>query len=104
MFGVILPRQMILLCQVVDLIQHILDEDAVACGGIVDENVGDGADKLAVLDDGRARHECVQVGTTHFYKLLIVSTLFIKKNVVSHRCLHIFCVSRRWHGLFSVAF
>ena len=22
------------------------------------------ADELAVLDDGRARHECVQVGTT----------------------------------------
>jgi hypothetical protein len=28
--------------------------------------VCDRPDKLAVLDDGRARHECVQVGTTHF--------------------------------------
>jgi hypothetical protein len=66
--------------------------------------VRDRADYLAVLNDGRARQECVQVGTTHFYKLLIVSTLFIKKTVILHRCLHIFCVSRRWHGLFSVAF
>jgi hypothetical protein len=41
--------------------------------------VGDRTDQLAVLDDGRAAHECVQVGTTHFYKLLFVSTLFIKK-------------------------
>jgi hypothetical protein len=31
------------------------------------------ADQFTVLNDRRARHECVQVGTTHFYKLL---TLF----------------------------
>ena len=41
------------------------------------------SDKLAVLDDGGARHECGQVGTTHFYNFLIVltlSTLFIRSN------------------------
>ena len=37
------------------------------CGG-VDEGVGDRADELAVLNDGAARHECGQVGTTVFYK------------------------------------
>ena len=60
-------------------IQHILNENAVASGGIVDQHVGDRSDELAVLNDGRARHECVQVGTTHFYKLLTVSTSFVKK-------------------------
>ena len=35
-------------------IQHILDKDAVAHGGIVYEDMGDGADELAVLDDRRA--------------------------------------------------
>ena len=39
----------------------------------------DRADELAVLDDWAAAHECVQVGTTHFYKLLTVSTSFVKK-------------------------
>ena len=39
-----------------------------------------------------APNECVQVGTTVFYKLLTVLTLFIKKNVFSHRFLNDFCV------------
>ena len=34
--------------------QHVFKEDAVPRGGIVDENVGDRADELSVLDDGRA--------------------------------------------------
>ena len=41
-------------------IEHILNENSVARGGIVDENVGDSSDKLAVLNDGRAGHECGQ--------------------------------------------
>ena len=36
--------------------QHVFGEDAVARGGVVDEDVGDGAHQLAVLDDGRAAH------------------------------------------------
>ena len=52
-------------------VQHIFDKDAVAAGGVVDHNVSHRADKLAVLNDGRARHECGQVGTTVFYKKFI---------------------------------
>ena len=37
-------------------IQHIFDEDPVAFGGFVDKNVGDGADDLAVLQNGAAAH------------------------------------------------
>ena len=36
-------------------IQHIFNENAVARGGIVDEDVCHRADELAVLNDGRAR-------------------------------------------------
>ena len=39
----------------------------------------DRADELAVLDDWAAAHECVQVGTTHFYNFLTVLTPFVKK-------------------------
>ena len=38
--------------------------------------------ELAVLDNGAARHECVQVGTTHFYNFLTVSSPFVKKIVL----------------------
>ena len=38
-------------------IQHIFDEDAVAGGGVIDQDMVDGADELAVLDDGTAAHE-----------------------------------------------
>ena len=34
--------------------EHILNENAVACGGVVEHHMGDGADKLAVLDYRRA--------------------------------------------------
>ena len=37
-------------------VEHILDEDTVARGGVVDEHVGDSTDELTVLNDGRARH------------------------------------------------
>ena len=62
--------------------EHILDENAVAYRGVVYHNVGDRADELAVLNDGRTAHECVQVGTTHFYNFLTVLTPFVKKIVL----------------------
>ena len=49
-------------------IEHIFDEDSIPRGGIDDEDVCHRSDEFAVLDDGGARHECVQVGTTVFYK------------------------------------
>ena len=36
--------------------QHLFDEDAVAAGGVVDEDMGDRADEFAVLENGRAAH------------------------------------------------
>ena len=35
-------------------VQHIFDEDAVSLRGVVDENVSDGADEVAILNDGTA--------------------------------------------------
>ena len=65
--------------------KHILDENAVAYRGVVYHNLGNptslrslrvcvanvAADKLAVLDDGGAAHECGQGGTTVFCKIFI---------------------------------
>ena len=49
-------------------VEHILNENAVARGGVADEDVGDGADELSVLDDGAAAHECGQERTTVLLK------------------------------------
>lgn len=57
--------------------EHIFDENAVAAGGVADEDVGDGADDLSVLNDRGAAHECGQAGTTLFCKLLTVLHYFI---------------------------
>ena len=62
--------------------KHIFNINAVAHRGVADHHMRDGAHELAVLDDGRAAHECGQVGTTHFYRLCTVSTLFVKKIVL----------------------
>lgn len=37
-------------------VQHILDEDSVFRGRVIDQNIGHRADELAVLDDGASRH------------------------------------------------
>ena len=46
--------------------QHILDKNTIAPSGFVHQNVGDGADELAVLDDRTAAHEGLSLGTTVF--------------------------------------
>ena len=46
--------------------EHIFNENPVARGWVVYKNVRDSSYELAVLNYGRAAHECVQVGTTHF--------------------------------------
>ena len=56
----------ITLCHVLRCFEHIFGEDAVAAGRIVHQNVGDGAYELAVLKDGAAAHECVNIGATNF--------------------------------------
>ena len=46
--------------------QHILNEDAIARGEAIDQNVGDCSHDFVVLNDGGAAHECGQVRTTNF--------------------------------------
>ena len=46
--------------------QHVFNEDAVAGGGVVDEDMGLGAYQFSVLYNWRAGHECVNIGTTFF--------------------------------------
>ena len=41
-------------------IQHVFDEDAVAHGGVIYQNVGHCAHQSAVLDDGTAGHADVK--------------------------------------------
>ena len=41
-------------------IEHIFHKDAVSDGRVIDENVGDSSDQLAVLQNGRARQVCGQ--------------------------------------------
>ena len=48
--------------------EHIFEEDSVARGRIVDEDVRHRADDLAVLDNRASAHECGQEGTTVFNK------------------------------------
>ena len=55
--------------------QHILNEYTVSFGWICDHYVRDRADELAVLNDGAAGHECVQVGTTNFHKKFIFAII-----------------------------
>jgi hypothetical protein len=51
--------------------EHVFNKDAVSRCRIIDQNVRHSTYKLSVLDNGRARHECGQVGTTVFYKIFI---------------------------------
>ena len=53
--------------------------------------MSDCADKLAVLDNGRATHECGQEGTTHFYNFLTVSIPFVKKFAFSPCFINAIC-------------
>ena len=41
-------------------IQHILNEDTIAGGGVIHQDVGDGADDMAVLDNRTAGHADVK--------------------------------------------
>ena len=56
--------------------EHILNENAIPRGGIVDHHVGHCADQAPVLNDGAARQECGQVGTTNFIKKYFLSVSF----------------------------
>ena len=41
-------------------IEHIFDKNTISRGGVVNENVGHGANQFAVLDDGAAGHADVK--------------------------------------------
>ena len=47
-------------------IEHILDENTIPFGWLVDQDVGHSAHQLPVLEDGRSAHECFSLGTTFF--------------------------------------
>ena len=55
------------------LTQHVVDKYSVPRGGVVDQDMGDRTDELAVLDQGGARQECGQEGTTKFPKIIQTS-------------------------------
>ena len=48
--------------------EHILNENAIPRGGVVDHHVGDRADELAVPDQGAAAQMCVQSRTSFMKK------------------------------------
>ena len=60
-------------------VQHILNEYSIPRCWIVDENVGDRPHELSVLDDGAARHECGQEGTTLFNGKFTKGTTFFER-------------------------
>ena len=43
-----------------DRVQHILNEDPVSRGGVVDQHVRHSSNEPAVLNDGGAAHVCGQ--------------------------------------------
>ena len=55
--------------------QHIFNENSVSAGRIAHQHVRDSADKLAVLNDRGAAHECGQEGTTKFNRDLTVESI-----------------------------
>ena len=57
-------------------IEHIFNKYPVSRGGVVDQNVRDRADELAVLNDGRAAHALDN--STCFGKKCLVRDLYSK--------------------------
>ena len=55
--------------------KHILKEDVVARGRIVDQHMGDSTHVLAVLNDRATRQGCGQEGTTKFNRDLTVESI-----------------------------
>ena len=58
-------------------VEHILNENSIPRSGVVNEHMGNGTYKLAVLNDRAARHECGQVGTTVFNKKFIFALVLL---------------------------
>ena len=52
-------------------VPHILNENPVSRGRIVDQHVGHRAHELAVLKDRAARQECGQSKTTNFNSIFM---------------------------------
>ena len=66
----VLPRE------IAHLPQHILNEYSIPRGGVTDQHVGHGAYQLAVLDDGRAAHECGQERAKVYKKIFFSRIIF----------------------------
>ena len=74
-------------------IQHIFNENPITRCGIVDENMRHRSHELAVLDDGRARHECGQERTTKFVIFFIVSVAICISSSVGNLSGSVFTLS-----------
>ena len=55
------------------MLQHIFNKNAISAGGVLDENVSNGADQLSILNDGASAHslddaasQLQQPGICHF--------------------------------------
>lgn len=55
--------------------EHILNKNPISSCWVIYQNMGNGADEFAVLDNRAAGHECVNIGTTLF---LIFSNFLIR--------------------------
>lgn len=59
--GSLYPREPLGCC-----VYQVFDEDAISGGGVVDKNVGHGANEFSILDNRAAGHACVKNKTTCF--------------------------------------
>ena len=65
--------------------QHVFDEDAIAGGGVVDEDMGHSAHQATVLDDGTTAHADVKQGTKEICAKIAFSCVFAgKRQVLAH--------------------
>ena len=62
----------ILIVQFILRQQHFFNKNGIPAGGIVNKDMGHRTDELAVLQDGGAAHQCVNIGPTR-YRFLILS-------------------------------
>ena len=54
------------LCHRIGGFQHGFGKDAVTPGGVIHQHMGHRSHQFAILKDGAAAHECVNIGPTSF--------------------------------------
>ena len=74
-------------------VEHIFNENSVARGGVVYEDVGDSAYEFAVLDDGATRQVCGQQRTTKFVIFFMASAALCISSFVGNLSGSVFTIS-----------